>query len=301
MELRQLRYFVEVAEREHMTEAAENLHVAQSAVSLQISKLEDELGVTLFERVGRNLKLTDIGRTFLFHIKKALQDIDYAKSKVDEYLDPDHGTVKIAYPSSFANHILPTVISNFKRRYPDVKFHLRQGTYADLQNAVKNGDINLAFMGPAPAEDAELQVNVLFTENFYVLAPIHHRIAERDEVTLHELKDDDFVLFSEGFILRKIVVDACTQAGFLPNITSEGEDTDAIKGLVSAGIGLSILPENTLYNNIPRMTKKIKISHPEVKRSVGIIASKTRELAPSERIFYDFVTDFFSKLQGFNN
>jgi LysR family transcriptional activator of glutamate synthase operon len=300
LELRQLRYFVEVAEREHMTEAAENLHVAQSAVSLQISKLEDELGVTLFERVGRNLKLTDIGRTFLFHIKKALQDIDYAKSKVEEYLDPDHGTVKVAYPSSFANHILPTVISNFKLHYPDVKFHLRQGTYAYLRHAVKNGDINIAFMGPAPPDDAELKVHILFTEKFYVLAPIHHRFADREEISLHELKNDDFVLFSEGFILRKIVIDACSQAGFLPNITSEGEDIDAIKGLVSAGIGLSILPENTLYHSTPRMTKKIRITQPDVSRSVGIIASKTRELAPSERIFYQFVTEYFSKLQGFN-
>ena len=145
MELRQLRYFVEVAEREHMTEAAEYLHVAQSAVSLQISKLEDELGVALFERVGRNVKLTEIGRTFLFHVKKALQDIDYAKSKVDEYLDPDHGTIKIGYPSSFANQLLLTIISNFKIHYPDVHFHLKQGSYAYLSKAVKMVTLILPF------------------------------------------------------------------------------------------------------------------------------------------------------------
>ena len=86
MELRQLRYFIEVAEREHVTEAAEHLHVAQSAISLQISKLEAELGVTLFERIGRNVKLTQIGKIFLTHTKTAIHAIDFAKEKIDEYL-----------------------------------------------------------------------------------------------------------------------------------------------------------------------------------------------------------------------
>lgn len=299
MELRQLRYFVEVAEREHMTEAAENLHVAQSAISLQITKLEDELGVNLFERVGRNLKLTEIGRTFLFHIKKALQTIDYAKEKVDEYLDPNHGVIKIGYPSSFVNYLLPTIIHNFKEKYPNVNFHLRQGSYMYLSNAVKNGDINIAFLGPVPQEDHDLDVHILFTEKFSALLPIHHPLSDRNQIKLSELKNEDFVLFSEGFILRKIVMDACKQGGFYPKITSEGEDIDAIKGLVSADIGISVLPDNSL-NSIPRMTKKIPISIPEVKRTVGIIIPKNRDLAPSEEIFYQFVVEFFTNLERFS-
>jgi len=299
LELRQLRYFVEVAEREHMTEAADHLHVAQSAVSLQIAKLEDELGVMLFERVGRNLKLTDIGKTFLVHVKKALQAIDYAKEKVDQYLDPEHGTVKIGYPSSFVNHLLPTIISNFKVIHPTVSFHLRQGSYAYLSKAVKSGDINISFLGPTPPEDSDIRVDILFSEKFSALVPLLHPLADRDHIQLSELKEEDFVLFSEGYILRKIAIDACKGAGFFPRITSEGEDIDAIKGLVSAGIGVSILPENTLINNIPRMTKKIPISYPEVKRTVGIITPKTRELAPSEKIFHQFVVDFFTKLERF--
>lgn len=299
VELRQLRYFVEVAEREHMTEAADHLHVAQSAVSLQISKLEDELGVMLFERVGRNLKLTEIGKTFLFHIKKALQAIDFAKEKVDEYLDPEHGTIKIGYPSSFVNNLLPTIISNFKKKFPSVNFHLRQGSYAYLSKAVKNGDINISFLGPVPQEDQDINVHILFSEKFYAIVPHHHHLAERNQLVLSDLKDEDFVLFSDGFILRKIAIEACKMAGFMPKITSEGEDIDAIKGLVSAGIGVSILPENTLINNIPRMTKKIPITYPEVKRTVGIVFPKNRELAPSEKIFYQFVVDFFSKLERF--
>ena len=140
MEIRQLRYFIEVAEREHISEAAIHLHVAQSAVSRQIANLEDELGVELFERVGRNVKLTQIGKIFSEHSISALQAIDYAKKQIDEYLDPDKGTIKIGFPTSLAGHLLPTVISAFKKDYPNVAFQLRQGSYNYLIDAVKKGN-----------------------------------------------------------------------------------------------------------------------------------------------------------------
>lgn len=297
MELRQLRYFIEVAEREHVTEAADFLHVAQSAISLQIGKLEAELGVTLFERAGRNVKLTPIGKIFLTHTKKALKAIDYAKEKVDEYLDPEHGTIKIGYPTSLASYLLPTVISAFKTKMPNVSFYLRQGSYSYLIDAVKNGDINLAFLGPVPAKDSDIDTNILFTENFSALLPMFHPLAERTSLSLHELRNDAFVLFPKGYILQKIVVDSCKQVGFVPNITSEGEDMDAIKGLVSAGIGISLLPDSTIYDTTPLYTVKIPVDTPQVSRTVGIIIPTKRELAPSEKVFYKFVKEFFSVLE----
>ncbi|RFU65283.1 LysR family transcriptional regulator [Peribacillus glennii] len=299
MELRQLRYFIEVAERQHVTEAAEHLHVAQSAISLQIGKLEAELGVSLFERTGRNVKLTHIGKIFLSHAKTAIKAIDYAKEKVDEYLDPDHGAIKVGYPTSLASYLLPTIISAFKEQKPNVSFHLRQGSYSSLMEAVKNGDIDLAFLGPVPTDEPGIEAHILFTENISALLPNSHPLAEKKSLSLGELRNDNFVLFPQGYILQKIVVQACKQAGFLPNITSEGEDMDAIKGLVSAGIGVSLLPDSTFYDSIPRFTVKIPIDSPQVRRTVGIIIPKNRELAPSEKIFYEFVKQHFSLLEQY--
>lgn len=148
MELRQLRYFMEVAEREHVSEAADHLHVAQSAISRQIANLEEEPQVTLFEREGRNIKLTPIGKQFLEHIKTAMKAIDYAKEQIDEYLDPNRGTVKIGFPTSLASQLLPTVISAFKEEYPNVEFLLRQGSYKFLIEAVRNRDIDAAVARP---------------------------------------------------------------------------------------------------------------------------------------------------------
>lgn len=299
MELRQLRYFIEVAEREHITEAAEHLHVAQSAISLQIAKLEGELGVILFDRVGRNIKLTTIGKTFLFHAKEAIKAIDYAKMKVDEYLDPENGTVKIGYPTSLANHLLPTVISAFKAKHPNVSYHLRQGSYAFLIDSVKKGELDLAFLGPVPEGEPEIEAHMLFSERISALLPVTHPLATRDSLSLLDLKNDEFILFPEGYVLQKMAIDACEQAGFIPNITAEGEDMDAIKGLVSADMGVSLLPDGTFYDRTSSLTVQIPIVAPRVQRTVGMITPKNRSLAPTEKVFYQFVKEFFTLIDKY--
>nr|WP_106780662.1 LysR family transcriptional regulator [Lysinibacillus timonensis] len=299
MELRQLRYFVEVAEREHISEAAEHLHVAQSAVSRQIANLESELGTPLFERIGRNVKLTPIGKIFLDHTVTALKAIDYAVKQVEEYLDPAKGTIKIGFPTSLASYVLPTVISAFKREYPDVSFHLRQGSYRYLIDAVKNRELNLAFLGPVPPKDEVLNTMILFSENIHALLPANHPLAKNDKLNLVDLKKEKFVLFPEGYILNKVAVDACKAAGFVPNVTSEGEDMDALKGLVAAGIGITLLPDSSLNDSTPRFTIRVPIESPNISRTVGIIYPTNRDMAPSEQVFLNFISSFFSRLTQF--
>ncbi|BDH62755.1 HTH-type transcriptional regulator GltC [Lysinibacillus sp. PLM2] len=299
MELRQLRYFVEVAEREHISEAAEHLHVAQSAVSRQIANLEDELGTPLFERVGRNVKLTPIGKIFLEHSVSALKAIDFAVKQVEEYLDPAKGTIRIGFPTSLASYVLPTVISAFKREYPDVSFHLRQGSYRYLIDAVKNRELNLAFLGPVPQKDEVLDTMILFSENIHALLPANHPLAKRDKLNLSDLKNEPFVLFPEEYILNKVAVDACRAAGFVPKVTSEGEDLDALKGLVAAGIGITLLPDSSLNDSTPRYTARVPIENPNITRTVGIIYPNNRDMAPSEQVFLNFINSFFSRLTQF--
>ncbi|ASK63825.1 LysR family transcriptional regulator [Virgibacillus phasianinus] len=299
MELRQLRYFMEVAEREHVSEAAVNLHVAQSAVSRQIANLEGELGVSLFEREGRNIKLTQIGKTFYAHTKLAMKAIDNAKKQIDEYLDPERGTIKIGFPTSLSSHLLPNVISAFKDEYPNIAFHLRQGSYSFLIDSVKRDEIDVAFLGPVPKDDPEIESHILFTEDILALLPISHPLANNKILYLTDLRNDEFVSFPKGFVLEKVIIDACKQVGFVPKISSEGEDLDAIKGLVSAGIGVTLLPDSTFHESTPRMTAKVPIKIPEVRRTVGVIKHKEKDLAPSEKIFYSFVKRFFARLEGF--
>lgn len=299
MELRQIKYFIEVAKYEHVTHAAENLHVAQSAISRQIFNLEKELGVDLFIREGRNVRLTPIGKVFLEHMEQAMHVINGATQVINEYTDPELGTIHIGFPSSLAAHILPTAISAFRDQYPKVNFKLSQGSYQELTKAVIKGEINMALLGPVPKDESKLIGKILFTENIVALLPMKHRFAKEKSITLNQLRDDLFVLFPEGFVLRELIVTACSQIGFQPKVSFEGDDIDAIKGLVSAGLGITLVPEVTLFDNVPRGTVKIPVTEPTVRRSVGVVIPKDRNLLPTEQLFYEFLQDFYSRLEKF--
>lgn len=233
------------------------------------------------------------------HCITALKGIDFAAKQVEEYLDPAKGTIKIGFPTSLASYVLPTVISAFKKEYPEISFHLRQGSYKYLIDAVKNRELNLALLGPLPPKDEAINTTVLFSENIHALLPATHPLAKKESINLVDLRHDQFVLFPEGYILNKVAVDACRSVGFMPNITTEGEDMDALKGLVAAGIGVTLLPESSLYDSTPRMTVKVPITIPNIRRTVGIIAPTSRDLAPSEQVFVDFISNFYSRLTRF--
>lgn len=300
MELRQLKYFIEVAKREHVTEAADVLQVAQSAVSRQISNLEHELGAPLFIREGRNVKLTPVGKIFWKHIEVAIREIDKAVQEVREYLDPESGVIRIGFPNSLAANTLPRVISAFRQKYPRIRFQLRQGILTTLIKSVVNGEIDLAFVAPVPTDHDQVNGHILFTEEMMAVVPASHPLAEYDSIRLDQLHKEPFVMFREGFTLRKIVDDACRQAGFKPCVAFEGEDIDTVKGLVAAGLGVALLPEVTLIENTPRETVKLSIIEPHVTRTVGVITPKNRELAPSINMFFQFVRSFYDNLSRFS-
>jgi len=301
LELRQIKYFIEVAKREHVTEAANKLHVAQSAVSRQIFNLEEELGVDLFIREGRTVRLTRIGKVFLDHMERAINVIDDAKQVVEEYVDPKKGTIHVGFSASLASYILPTAIFYFRKQYPDVKFELNQCSYNELIDAVIKGEINIAILGPLPAEKEKIKSSVLFTEDIVALLPSNHPLANRSAIKLTELRNDSFVLFPEGFVLRKVIMEGCIQRGFHPTVSFEGKDLDAIKGLVSAGLGVTLIPEVTLIDCLPRATVKIPVIEPSLKRSVGAIIPAERELLPTEKLFYEFLKEFFTRLELYQN
>lgn len=162
MDFRQIRYFMEVATREHVTEAAHSLHVAQSSVSRQIVNLENELEVDLFIREGRRVHLTPVGKIFFERMKHAMNVIDDARREVKEYLDPEKGTIRITFPISLAAYTLPTVIYAFRLRYPEAKFQLKQALYQDLIEGVIKGDFNLGLIGPLPLKEKN------FNKKFYL-------------------------------------------------------------------------------------------------------------------------------------
>ncbi|MBD2846534.1 LysR family transcriptional regulator [Paenibacillus sp. IB182496] len=294
MEVRQMRYFMEVAKREHVTEAANALHVAQSSVSRQLVQLESELGVDLFVRKGRRVKLTPIGRILLERVEGIMHSIGEAEREVKEYLAPEKGVVRIAFPISLAAHVLPTAIYAFRQRYPQAQFQMKQALYHDLIDGVAGGEFNLAMIAPLPEGEPRVRQRLLFTERIVALLPAAHPLAGRDAIRLADMREEAFVTLPEGTVFRRIVLQACQQLGFVPRIAFEGDDIDALKGLVSAGLGIALMPEVTLVDNIPQSTVKKPLVDPDVTRTIGVLCPQGRKLLPTEALFYQFLTEFYA-------
>ncbi len=293
VELRQLQYFVKVARKEHVTQAAEELHVAQSAVSRQMHQLEQELGVDLFIQVGRNLQLTPAGKLFLTRVESILADLERSVVEVRELLDPDHGEVRLGFPHSLGVNLVPSVVAEFRKEHPNVKFRFRQGKFDVLMQAVINSDVDLAFISPFPEIHPEVKGELLLTEQLFAIVPPTHRFAERESIDLAELKDEPFVVFGDGYSLRPIVIEACAKAGFKPTIGFEGEETDTIRGLVAAGMGVSLLPELALLEVSPLQPVKVALHSPRVTRTIGLIRRSGDKLPVVAEKFRRFLIDYF--------
>jgi LysR family transcriptional activator of glutamate synthase operon len=291
VELRQLQYFVKVARKQHMTQASEELHVAQSAVSRQIHLLEEQLGAKLFMHKGRNLQLTPVGKLFLGRAEEILISLDKAVNEVHEFLDPEAGEIRFGFPNSLGINLVPKVVSKFHKEHPNVKFRFKQGMSSSLEEAVVKGQIDLALVTPLPEQHPHITGDVLLTEELFAILPPDHILAQSQTIRLEQLKDESFVLFSEGYSLRTIVWDACKQAGFTPKIGFEGEETDTIRGFVAAGMGVSLLPETALKDGSPLSTVKIRVTEPKVSRSVGIIRRSEEKLPLVAEVFRRFLLE----------
>ncbi|MCI1857268.1 MAG: LysR family transcriptional regulator [Sporolactobacillus sp.] len=299
MELRQIEYFIEAAKREHITKAAAALHVAQSAVSRQIAMLEDELGVSLFTRQGRNIQLTPAGKLFLEHAERGLAEFEKAELKIKERLNPESGLIRLGLSTGLPIHTLPILLENFHRMHPGIGFRLHQGTVPYLIRLIDKGQINLAFASPVPLRHNAVTGNILYSERMLLLLPKRHRYAGGGPVPLGKLKNERFITFCGKFSLQELFRDACRQAGFDPIIVFEGEDMATMNDLVAAGFGIALMPENAVADHLPSEVTTAVLTAPEVSRSVGIIRPKRRELAPSELLFFRYIDQFYDRLYQF--
>ena len=293
MELRQLHYFLTVAKKQHVTQASEELHVAQTALSRQIHQLEKELGVQLFVQKGRNLQLTAVGRLFMDRVESVLAELERTVVDIREFVDPESGEIRIGFPHSLGISLLPTVIAEFRTYYPNVKFKLKQGTFGNLIRDVVKGEIDLSFISPFPENHEHLSGEFLLREDLLAILPQGHPLAGEGNIRLDQLREESFVMFSDQYSLRNIVLEACKEAGFEPKIGFEGEETDTIRGLVAAGLGVGLLPEMALLETSPLQPVKMRVTSPSVTRSIGIIRRKNEKLPPVAQKFHRFVLDYF--------
>ncbi|MGE6668596.1 LysR family transcriptional regulator [Paenibacillus xylanexedens] len=290
MELLQLKYFLTVARCEHVTEAAGKLHVTQSSLSKTIQRLEDDLGVPLFDRIGRKLRLNDFGRTFLERTEKALFELEQGKREIADLSNPDQGTLQLAVTTAST---LPGILREFRKNKPDIQFHVQMVSLENMSRLLHRGEVDFCLSSP-PIEGDDIECQVLYDDPIVVAVPMGHRYADRSSIQLTELKDEWFVGVKQGYGVRDMVDSVCQSAGFLPKYVYEGDEPARLTALVEAEIGLAFIP-STARNPHERI-RYLQIEEHQLVREIALLSHKNRYISKAALEFRSVVMDYFSAM-----
>ncbi len=290
MELRQLEYFLVVAQEGNVTRAAKRLYTAQPALSRQIQKLEEELGAPLFDRSRRGMRLTAVGETFLQYVERGFGQFEAGRQAVRDLLGPEHGHVRMAFLPAVGADLLPEALAAFRLRYPDVQFTLRQSTTLETLQWLEQGEVELCIATALPYRrpNDHLARAPLLVEALYAALPPDHPLARAEAIQLADLASDPFVLVGKGSGLRRVIEAACQQVGFLPRVAVEGDDLATVRGLVAAGLGVSLLPALALHE-WGRLRPAIVSLRPDLTWTIETVWHAERYLPVATRAFRDFL------------
>lgn len=293
MDLLQLKYFQVVAQHEHMTRAAEELGIAQPSLSKTIAHLEEELGVTLFDRQGRQIRLNQFGRAFLKHVERILMELDTGKREIAEMAGLAHGRIIL---SIVGVQLLPDLLSGFLAHHPHVTFRLFQYSTLKSLHQLESGEIDFCISSPS-IEQAGIHSIPLMSEEIFLVVPAGHHLAERRSICLSEVANEPFILLTPGHGMRDLTDYFCQQAGFTPNIAFEGDEPASIRGLVDAGLGVTFIPALSWITLGGTSMIRLRIEEPICQRTISLSWLEERYLSQAAREFRQFVLDYFAQLK----
>lgn len=290
MELLQLQYFLAVARLEHVTEAARNLHVTQSSLSKTIQRLEEDLGVPLFDRVGRNLRLNEFGSRFLRRAERALFELEQGKQELSDLSHPEHNTLELAVTTAST---LPNILREFRKKRPDIQFHVQMLTTKEMVTLLDRGEVDFCLSSP-PLEGDDIECQVVFIDPILVAVPKGHRLADRSSVSLIELRDEWFVGVKSGYGTRDLIDSVCQSVGFTPKYVYEGDEPARLITLVEAEIGLAFIPSTA--RNSREDIRYLQIENHELVREIALIWHKSRYISHAALEFREVVAEYFGSL-----
>lgn len=293
MNLQQLNYFKTVAETGQVTKASKILHTSQPAVSMSIAALEEELDIHLFEKKGRLLKLTPYGKIFLEHITRALKEIDDGRREVTQMALTNKKTIRIASTYSLSLSLIPTLVKNFTQFNPNTIFHLKQGPNLELLEDLSRGETDFVFGRIIPGETKYENIEhlPLYSENLVILIHKEHPLAGRRELTIDEVKEENFIFFHESTGYNMIVTELFRSLNIQPQIRYEVYDNSTCAALVSANQGIALVVPSDSYDSQTLRQIRIKTPNHFNQTKVCLLYSRdySQYVSPLHQSFLEYI------------
>lgn len=288
MELKELEHFIAVVDYDGFSKAASNIFVSQPTLSKSVKKLEEDLDVILFERSTRRLALTDAGKLVYNKALKVISATEELRASLDDLLHIPSGEIKIGIPPLIGTLFFPVIAKKFDQLHPQISLQLIEHGARRIQYLIEDGKVDVGIV-VLPINEKKFSVSPFINEEFKLFLHPNHSLANRDIVHLRELKDELFILFNKEFSLHNLIINECeTKGNFTPEIAYESSQWDVIAELVSADLGITLLPK-TIYTKMDHThIKAVPIESPPM-WELGIITKKDRYLSYAVRSLLKFL------------
>lgn len=282
MTLTELKYIVAVARHKHFGRAAESCYVAQPTLSVAIKKLEDELGVIIFERGGSEISMTPLGTQIVAQAEHVLEQTDAIKEIAKQNKDPLAGPFRLGIIYTIAPYLLPTMVKAIIEQVPQMPLVLQENFTVRLLEMLRQGELDAAIMA-LPFADHGLMVQPMYDEPFVIALPKHHAWANRASIDAQDLKSETMLLLGSGHCFRDQVLEVCPEMGRFSTAgngiarTFEGSSLETIRHMVASGIGITVLPQASVPDMRAKegMLRYVPFSRPIPSRRVVIAWRKS--------------------------
>jgi DNA-binding transcriptional LysR family regulator len=296
MDFRQLHYMLMVAEERSFSKAAQKLYIAQPSLSQYIQKLEQQLGVQLFDRSTTPLRLTYAGELYAETGKRILDLNSQLSQQMEDIANFKKGRLIIGLSPFRSTYIMPKILPSFYKQFPGIDIVLVEGTSPELENLALKGVTDISIM-TLPIKDELFSYETIMTEEILLAIPPHHRISERIkeirtnnhpylEINLNDLREEPFILLKQNQKLHQISTYICEQAGFKPKIILETESIEAAHAFVAAGMGITFIPDTlTSFNKFQQHPIYLSIEKLKPIRTLVVAYRKGKYISKAAKEF----------------
>jgi DNA-binding transcriptional LysR family regulator len=280
-----LASFAALADELHFTRAAARMHIAQPALTKRIQQLERALGVRLFVRTRRSVRLTSHGEVLLEKARHVLRAADDLAATARRLGDGEIGRLRIGFTPSAPHHVLPTLMQTFRRQYPAISCLLTEASSEEQIRQILDGDLDIGILRPPATRPATLTCTTFLEEPYVAVLPRSHRLAAARAVSLVDLAEEPFVLIARRVVaaIHDQIVGACVAAGFTARVAQEATHIHAVVALVAAGCGVSLLPRSAAELGVRDVVCR-PLKHTSL-RTVMAVAHLRSATSPALRAF----------------
>lgn len=276
MNLRDLQYLVALAEQRHFGKAAAACFVSQPTLSMQIRKLEEELGVALFERAPRKVMLTAAGEDIVVRARRVLAEVEQMKEAARRSRDPEAGSLRLGVFPTLGPYLLPHVVPQLRERFPQLALLLVEEKSDVLLERLRAGRLDAALLA-LPIDDDQLHAHFLFEEPFVLAAPAQHPLAQVQVLTMDALSDETLLLLEDGHCLRDQALDVCRLSGAQEKSGFRATSLETLRQMVAAGAGVTLLPALSVHAPVaqPRNIRLVPFRDPPPSRRIALVWRKS--------------------------